>query len=131
MDNLPRMKTYAKHYRSLLSIGIPIMIGQLGMIVLSFADTMMVAFQTENEGKGEKIGIKERKKLPHFAFSPFYFNFAKRREKEAYGTDFRHNGEDKGNGTSGGSCQRKCHSVWVARPRRCPQRLRLGHTYTP
>lgn len=42
MDNLPRMKTYAEHYRSLLSIGIPIMIGQLGMIVLSFADTMMV-----------------------------------------------------------------------------------------
>lgn len=36
------MKTYAEHYRSLLAIGIPIMIGQLGMIVLGFADTMMV-----------------------------------------------------------------------------------------
>lgn len=32
-----------QHYRTLLSIGIPIMIGQMGMIVLSFADTMMVA----------------------------------------------------------------------------------------
>lgn len=31
-----------QHYRTLLSIGIPIMIGQMGMIVLSFADTMMV-----------------------------------------------------------------------------------------
>ena len=33
---------YNNHYRTLLSIGIPIMIGQLGMIILSFADTMMV-----------------------------------------------------------------------------------------
>lgn len=31
-----------RHYRSLLSVGLPIMIGQLGMIVLGFADTMMV-----------------------------------------------------------------------------------------
>lgn len=30
------------HYRELLRIGLPIMVGQLGMIVLSFADTMMV-----------------------------------------------------------------------------------------
>lgn len=33
---------YVSHYRQLLSLGIPIMIGQLGMIILSFADTMMV-----------------------------------------------------------------------------------------
>ena len=33
---------YMRHYRSLLSVGLPIMIGQLGMIVLGFADTMMV-----------------------------------------------------------------------------------------
>ena len=32
----------AKHYKELLRLGLPIMIGQLGMIVLSFADTMMV-----------------------------------------------------------------------------------------
>lgn len=31
-----------RHYKSLLSVGLPIMIGQLGMIVLGFADTMMV-----------------------------------------------------------------------------------------
>ena len=33
---------YVSHYRQLLSLGLPIMIGQLGMIILSFADTMMV-----------------------------------------------------------------------------------------
>ncbi len=36
------MKLYPYHYRSLLSLGLPIMIGQLGMIILGFADTMMV-----------------------------------------------------------------------------------------
>ena len=36
------MRFYPEHYRSLLSLGLPIMIGQLGMIVLGFADTMMV-----------------------------------------------------------------------------------------
>lgn len=30
------------HYRELIRLGLPIMVGQLGMIVLSFADTMMV-----------------------------------------------------------------------------------------
>lgn len=33
---------YEGHYRSLLSLGMPIMIGQLGVIILGFADTMMV-----------------------------------------------------------------------------------------
>ena len=35
------------HYLALLSIGIPIMIGQMGMIVLSFADTMMVGHHSK------------------------------------------------------------------------------------
>lgn len=30
------------HYKSLIKLGVPIMVGQLGMIVLSFADTAMV-----------------------------------------------------------------------------------------
>ena len=38
-----------QHYRTLLSIGIPIMIGQMGMIVLSFADTMMVGHHSTTE----------------------------------------------------------------------------------
>lgn len=37
------------HYSTLLSIGIPIMIGQLGMIILGFADTMMVGHHSTTE----------------------------------------------------------------------------------
>ena len=40
---------YNNHYRTLLSIGLPIMIGQLGMIILSFADTMMVGHHSTSE----------------------------------------------------------------------------------
>lgn len=43
------MRLYTEHYKSLLSIGIPIMIGQLGMIVLGFADTMMVGHHSTTE----------------------------------------------------------------------------------
>ncbi len=35
-------KTYLPHYKSLVSLGIPIVIGQIGNIVLSFADTLMI-----------------------------------------------------------------------------------------
>ena len=43
------IQLYPAHYRSLLAIGIPIMIGQLGMIVLGFADTMMVGHHSTAE----------------------------------------------------------------------------------
>lgn len=43
------MRLYPYHYRSLLSLGLPIMIGQLGMIVLGFADTMMVGHHSTTE----------------------------------------------------------------------------------
>lgn len=43
------MRFYPYHYRSLLSLGIPIMIGQLGMIILGFADTMMVGHHSTTE----------------------------------------------------------------------------------
>lgn len=33
---------YSAHYKELIKLGLPIMVGQLGVIVLSFADTMMV-----------------------------------------------------------------------------------------
>jgi len=36
------LATYKNHYKALLHLGIPIVIGQLGMIILGFADTMMV-----------------------------------------------------------------------------------------
>ena len=33
---------YLPHYRALLSLGMPIVVGQLGVIVLGFADTLMI-----------------------------------------------------------------------------------------
>lgn len=42
---------YKKHYTALLYLGTPIVIGQLGMIVLGFADTLMVGhYNTESLG---------------------------------------------------------------------------------
>ena len=37
------------HYRELLSIGIPIIIGQLGTIILGFADTLMIGHHSTQE----------------------------------------------------------------------------------
>ena len=37
------------YYRELLSIGIPIIIGQLGTIVLGFADTLMIGHHSTQE----------------------------------------------------------------------------------
>lgn len=47
--NLPL--PYTEHFRKLAALGIPIIIGQLGMIVLGFADTMMIGhYSTESLG---------------------------------------------------------------------------------
>lgn len=43
------MRLHPYHYRSLLSLGLPIMVGQLGMIILGFADTMMVGQHSTTE----------------------------------------------------------------------------------
>lgn len=40
---------YKNHYIALLYLGIPIMIGQLGTIVLGFADTIMIGHHNTNE----------------------------------------------------------------------------------
>ena len=40
---------YRQHYGALMKLGVPIMIGQLGMIVLAFADTMMVGQHSTTE----------------------------------------------------------------------------------
>lgn len=42
-------RLYKPHYKALLHLGIPIMIGQLGMIVLSFADTLMIGHHSTEE----------------------------------------------------------------------------------
>ena len=37
------------HYRALLTLGLPIVIGQIGVIVLGFADTLMVGHHSSTE----------------------------------------------------------------------------------
>lgn len=44
-----RFRDYSFHYRTLLNLGIPIVIGQVGTIVLGFADTLMVGHHSVNE----------------------------------------------------------------------------------
>lgn len=43
------MKPYSEHYRTLLRVGLPIVIGQLGIIILGFADTIMVGRHSTDE----------------------------------------------------------------------------------
>jgi MATE family multidrug resistance protein len=38
------MKLYREHYKELLTLGLPIIIGQIGVILVSFADTFMVGW---------------------------------------------------------------------------------------
>lgn len=40
---------YCKHYPKLLSLGIPIMVGQLGTIIMGFADTLMIGHYGTDE----------------------------------------------------------------------------------
>ena len=37
------------HYRALLTLGIPIVIGQIGVIILGFADTLMIGHHSSQE----------------------------------------------------------------------------------
>lgn len=43
------MQTYGGHYKALFFLGLPIVIGQLGVIVLGFADTLMVGHHSTAE----------------------------------------------------------------------------------
>jgi putative efflux protein, MATE family len=43
------LNNYGRYYKSLLSVGFPIIIGQIGMIVLGFADTLMIGHHSTNE----------------------------------------------------------------------------------
>ena len=38
-----------QHYRTLLALGIPIVIGQIGVIILGFADTLMIGHHSTTE----------------------------------------------------------------------------------
>ena len=41
--------TYKQHYKALLFLGMPIVVGQLGVIVLGFADTLMIGHHSTEE----------------------------------------------------------------------------------
>ena len=41
--------TYKQHYKALLLLGLPIVVGQLGVIVLGFADTLMIGHHSTEE----------------------------------------------------------------------------------
>ena len=41
--------SYQRHYKELIYLGVPIMIGQLGTIILGFADTMMIGHHSAAE----------------------------------------------------------------------------------
>lgn len=43
------LHTYGDHYRSLLKLGLPIVVGQLGVIILGFADTLMIGHHSTAE----------------------------------------------------------------------------------
>lgn len=43
------MSSYREHYKELLKLGLPIVIGQLGVILVSFADTFMVGWHSTEE----------------------------------------------------------------------------------
>lgn len=45
----PIFKTYGFHYKSLVVLGVPIVIGQIGNIILGFADTLMVGHHSMQE----------------------------------------------------------------------------------
>lgn len=43
------LQTYGSHYRALFTLGLPIVVGQLGVIVLGFADTLMIGHHSTPE----------------------------------------------------------------------------------
>lgn len=43
------MTPYIEHYKALIRIGLPIVIGQLGIIILGFADTFMIGWHSTDE----------------------------------------------------------------------------------
>jgi len=45
----PFLKKYYSHYLPLIKLGFPIIVGQVGMLILTFADTLMVGHHTTQE----------------------------------------------------------------------------------
>lgn len=49
MNILTRLSAYKEHYKETVKLGVPIMLGQLGIIVVGFADNIMVGHHSTNE----------------------------------------------------------------------------------
>ena len=58
---------YKEHYKALISLGLPIVIGQIGVIVLGFADTLMIGHQRTKELVPDSIENKEFKLVNIFS----------------------------------------------------------------
>ena len=43
------LSTYKTHYKETIRLGVPIILGQLGIIVVGFADNIMVGHHSSNE----------------------------------------------------------------------------------
>lgn len=43
------LNTYKGHYKALITLGIPIVIGQVGQIIIGFSDTLMIGHHSTNE----------------------------------------------------------------------------------
>ena len=41
--------SYRNHYKELITLGFPIVVGQIGLIVLGFADTLMIGHHSADE----------------------------------------------------------------------------------
>ena len=46
---MTRFASYKKHYKETIRLGVPIMLGQLGIIIVGFADNIMVAHHSTSE----------------------------------------------------------------------------------
>lgn len=46
---MKRLKSYLPQYRTLLCLGLPIVLGQLGIIIMGFADTLMIGHHSTEE----------------------------------------------------------------------------------
>ena len=44
-----QLSTYKTHYKETIRLGVPIILGQLGIIVVGFADNIMVGHHSSNE----------------------------------------------------------------------------------
>ena len=86
-------RLYRDHYVVLLRLGVPIMIGQLGIIIVGFADNMMVGHHTSEE----------------LAAASFVNNLCFRLFSGAYSVD-RESGRKKS-----GSKSRSDSSIWSYR----------------